>query len=162
MQYELRIWEERVREERMIIRTMTIDDYDQVWHLWSEIKGFGIRTLDDSREGVEKFLKRNPSTSVVAEEDGMVIGAILCGHDGRRGYIHHTAVAVQARRKGIAAGLVSHAMEALKREGIHKVALVAFERNLEGNAFWESQGFSVRKDLVYRNKNISELIRMDT
>ena len=75
---------------------------------------------------------------------------------------HHTAVAVQARRKGIAAGLVSHAMEALKREGIHKVALVAFERNLEGNAFWESQGFSVREDLVYRNKNISELIRMDT
>jgi ribosomal protein S18 acetylase RimI-like enzyme len=144
------------------IRVMTIDDYDQIYDLWIHTPGMGLNNLDDSRDGIARYLKRNPTTCFAALQGGKIVGVILSGHDGRRGYIHHTAVAVQARRKGIAAGLVSHAMEALKREGIHKVALVAFERNLEGNAFWESQGFSVRKDLVYRNKNISELIRMDT
>ncbi|RHP35797.1 GNAT family N-acetyltransferase [Lachnotalea sp. AF33-28] len=141
---------------------MTIDDYDQIYDLWIHTPGMGLNNLDDSRDGIARYLKRNPTTCFAALQGGKIVGVILSGHDGRRGYIHHTAVAVQARRKGIAAGLVSHAMEALKREGIHKVALVAFERNLEGNAFWESQGFSVREDLVYRNKNISELIRMDT
>ena len=144
------------------IRVMTIDDYDQIYDLWIHTPGMGLTNLDDSRDGIARYLKRNPTTCFAALQGGKIVGVILSGHDGRRGYIHHTAVAVQARRKGIAAGLVSHAMEALKREGIHKVALVAFERNLEGNAFWESQGFSVREDLVYRNKNISELIRMDT
>ncbi|WP_199679541.1 GNAT family N-acetyltransferase [Lachnotalea sp. AF33-28] len=144
------------------IRVMTIDDYDQIYDLWIHTPGMGLNNLDDSRDGIARYLKRNPTTCFAALQGGKIVGVILSGHDGRRGYIHHTAVAVQARRKGIAAGLVSHAMEALKREGIHKVALVAFERNLEGNAFWESQGFSVREDLVYRNKNISELIRMDT
>ena len=144
------------------IRVMTIAAYDQIYDLWIHTPGMGLNNLDDSRDGIARYLKRNPTTCFAALQGGKIVGVILSGHDGRRGYIHHTAVAVQARRKGIAAGLVSHAMEALKREGIHKVALVAFERNLEGNAFWESQGFSVREDLVYRNKNISELIRMDT
>ena len=144
------------------IRVMTIDDYDQIYDLWIHTPGMGLTNLDDSRDGIARYLKRNPTTCFAALQGGKIVGVILSGHDGRRGYIHHTAVAVQARRKGIAAGLVSHAMDALKREGIHKVALVAFERNREGNAFWESQGFSARGDLVYRNKNISELIRMDT
>lgn len=144
------------------IRVMTIDDYDHIYDLWIHTPGMGLNNLDDSRDGIARYLKRNPTTCFVALQGGKIVGVILSGHDGRRGYIHHTAVAVQARRKGIAAGLVSHAMDALKREGIHKVALVAFERNREGNAFWESQGFSAREDLVYRNKNISELIRMDT
>ena len=144
------------------IRVMTIDDYDHIYDLWIHTPGMGLNNLDDSRDGIARYLKRNPTTCFVALQGGKIVGLILSGHDGRRGYIHHTAVAVQARRKGIAAGLVSHAMDALKREGIHKVALVAFERNREGNAFWESQGFSAREDLVYRNKNISELIRMDT
>ena len=68
-----------------MVRVMTIEDYDQVKELWNSIKGFGIRSMDDSREGVARFLKRNPTTSVVAEEDGKVVGAILCGHDGRQG-----------------------------------------------------------------------------
>ena len=67
------------------IRTMTMDDYEQVYNMWMTIHGFGIRSIDDSKEGVERFLKRNPTTSVVAEWDGKVVGAILCGHDGRRG-----------------------------------------------------------------------------
>ena len=144
------------------IRVMTIDDYDHIYDLWIHTPGMGLNNLDDSRDGIARYLKRNPTTCFVALQGGKIVGVILSGHDGRRGYIHHTAVAVQARRKGIAAGLVSHAMDALKREGIHKVALVAFERNREGNACWESQGFSAREDLFYSYKNISELIRMDT
>ena len=70
---------------------MTIDDYDEVYALWKKIKGFGIRSIDDSREGVERFLRRNPTTSVVAEEDGHIVGSILCGHDGRRGCLYLSA-----------------------------------------------------------------------
>lgn len=70
-----------------MVRVMTMEDYDQVKELWNSIQGFGIRSMDDSREGVARFLKRNPTTSVVAEEDGKVVGAILCGHDGRRAYV---------------------------------------------------------------------------
>ena len=72
-----------------MIRTMTIEDYDEVAILWEKIKGFAIRSLDDSREGIERFLKRNPTTSVVAIEDERIVGAILCGHDGRRGCMYH-------------------------------------------------------------------------
>ena len=82
-----------------MIRTMTIEDYEQVHDLWMKIHGFGIRSVDDSKEGVERFLKRNPTTSVVAVEDDKIVGAILCGHDGRRGvsimsvWMKHTACA---------------------------------------------------------------------
>ena len=78
-----------------IIRAMTVEDYDQLHALWMRIKGFGIRSIDDSKEGVERFLKRNPTTSVIAEIDGKVVGGILCGHDGRTGcfyQIRRTAV----------------------------------------------------------------------
>ena len=85
----------------VIIREMTIEDYGQVYELWTEIKGFGIRTVDDSREGVERFLRRNPTTSVVAVQNGRIIGNILCGHDGRTGCFYHVCVArlPQARHR---------------------------------------------------------------
>ena len=76
-----------------MIRAMTIEDYDEVRSLWMTIKGFGIRSVDDSREGVEAFLKRNPGLSVVAVEDGRVAGSILCGHEGTRGCRYHVCVA---------------------------------------------------------------------
>ena len=79
-------------ENKYEIRVMTIDDYDEVYSLWKTIHGFGIRSIDDSREGVLRFLKRNPTTSVVAVEDGKIVGAILCGHDGRRGCLYHVCV----------------------------------------------------------------------
>ena len=85
----------------IIVREMTIDDYDKVYALWTSIRGFGIRTLDDSREGVERFLRRNPTTSVVAEQNGRIVGAILCGHDGRRGFFYHVCVARDYRKHGI-------------------------------------------------------------
>lgn len=147
----------------MTIRIMTIEDYDQVSHLWSQIKGFGIRTLDDSREGVEKFLKRNPTTSVVAEEEGTIIGAILCGHDGRRGCMYHVCVAEAHRKHGIGHQMALAAMEALKAEGINKVSLIAFKSNVVGNKFWRKVGWTFREDLNYydftlNEKNITKFI----
>ncbi|MDO4323351.1 MAG: GNAT family N-acetyltransferase [Lachnospiraceae bacterium] len=146
----------------MNVRVMTIEDYDGVYELWIHTPGMGLNSVDDSREGIAKYLKRNPGTSFVAEEDGKLVGAVLSGHDGRRGYIYHTAVLTEYRNRGIARALAEHVMNALEQEGINKAALVAFGRNETGNGFWERMGFTVRDDLVYRNKNIRELKRIDT
>ena len=132
-----------------MIRTMTIEDYDSVFALWSTIRGFGIRSIDDSREGVERFLKRNPTTSVVAEEDGRIVGSILCGHDGRRGCFYHVCVDESHRRHGIGKAMVVTAMEALRKEKINKVSLIAFSKNDIGNAFWNTIGWTKRDDLNY-------------
>ena len=144
------------------IRIMSIDDYDGLYHLWIHTPGMGLNTTDDSREGIEKYLQRNPATCFVAETQGKIIGAIMAGHDGRRGFIHHTAVLPDYRHQGIGTKLVDCAMAALEQEGIHKVAMVVFKTNDTGNGFWENMGFSRREDLVYRNKNIHELQRIDT
>lgn len=144
------------------IRVMEIGDYDAVYDMWIHTPGMGLNMTDDSRGGVEKFLRRNPHTCFVAEADRRIAGVILSGHDGRRGYIYHTAVRPEYRRQGIARALVEHAMQALEKEGIQKTALVVFARNEGGNAFWEKLGFTGRDDLVYRNKNIHPLTRLDT
>ena len=144
------------------IRQMSIDDYEAVYALWMSCAGMGLNNLDDSREGIDAFLKRNPDTCFVAENDGVLIGAIMVGNDGRRGYIYHTAVHPQHRNQGTATRLVDAALQALERCGIHKAALVVFGRNEPGNRFWENRGFTVRDDLVYRNKSITEMIRIDT
>lgn len=145
----------------LTIRVMTPADYDGVYHLWIHTPGMGLNTTDDSREGIEKYLRRNPTTSFVAVDGERVIGVIMAGHDGRRGFIHHTAVLPDYRGQGIARELVNHAMDALEAEGIHKVALVAFARNEIGNGFWQKIGFEKREDLVYRNKNIHPLQRVE-
>ncbi len=147
----------------MTIRTMRLDDYDQVFKLWSGIKGFGIRTIDDSREGVEKFINRNPQTSVVAEENGSIIGAILCGHDGRRGCMYHVCVAKEYRQHGVGQKMALEAMERLRAEGINKVSLIAFKSNTVGNRFWHKVGWTFREDLNYydftlNEKNITKFI----
>lgn len=146
----------------MNIRIMTMDDYDKVFELWLSCKGMGLNHVDDSREGIERYLKRNPNTCFVAEERSVILGVILSGHDGRRGYIYHTAVNPDFRKQGIGRKLVEAAMQSMEDEHISKVALVAFEKNQEGNIFWEKQGFSVREDLVYRNCALRELKRVDT
>ena len=104
----------------MNIRVMTIEDFDQVHALWMSIKGFGIRSVDDSKEGVERFLKRNPTTSVVAVVDGEIVGAILCGHDGRRGCLYHVCVHENYRMRGIGKSMVVHCMKELEKE--HELA----------------------------------------
>lgn len=146
----------------MQIRKMDIADYDGVYALWMATPGMGLNAADDSREGIDGYLRRNPSTCFVAEDAGEIVGVILAGHDGRRGFIYHTAVAVSHRRRGIGRNLVDRAMAALEDAGIHKVALVAFDSNAAGNRFWESMGFSVREDLVYRNRNIHPLEKIGT
>ena len=147
----------------MQIKTMTIEDYSEVKALWMTIKGFAIRSIDDSYEGVERFLKRNPTTSVVAVEEGKVVGAILCGHDGRRGCLYHVCVHEDYRMHGIGKAMVVYCMEALKAEGINKVSLIAFTRNDIGNAFWRTIGWTKREDLNYydfvlNDENITEFI----
>lgn len=139
------------REEKAVytVRTMTIEDYEGVYALWMSIKGFAIRSIDDSREGVARFLLRNPDTSVVAVEDGRIIGAILCGHDGRRGCLYHVCVRQECRMRGVGKAMVVHCMEKLKAEQISKVSLIAFTANDVGNAFWRRIGWTKREDLNY-------------
>lgn len=145
----------------MRIRKMVIDDYDEVYKLWMSCSGMGLNNLDDSKEGISKFLLRNPDTCFVSE-DKEINGVIMVGSDGRRGYIYHTAVHPNYRNEGIASKLVDAALQALRELGINKVALVVFDRNEVGNTFWEAQGFTVREDLVYRNKAIVDIVRIDT
>lgn len=139
-----------------MIRAMTTEDYENVHSLWMKIKGFGIRSMDDSREGVERFLRRNPGISVVAEEEGKIVGAILCGHDGRRGCMYHVCVDPDYRLKGIGKSMVVFAMEALRREKINKVSLIAFTKNDIGNAFWREIGWTKREDLNYYDFTLNE------
>ena len=152
---------EAIKEaDTLQIRTMNIEDYDALYAMWVECQN-GLNNLDDSRAGIEKYLKRNPETSFVAIENGVLAGAILCGHDGRRGYIQHMSVSPRYRRRGIAHKLVERALRALKAEGINKAALVAFSKNAVGNAFWEAEGFSLRDDLNYRNLALADMTRID-
>jgi ribosomal protein S18 acetylase RimI-like enzyme len=141
---------------------MKISDYEQVYNMWLSCVGMGFNNVDDSKEGIERFLKRNPTSCFVAIEDDTIVGAVIASNDGRRGYIYHLAVNPKYRKKGIGTSLVNNVMIALENLGISKVALLTFKRNEVANAFWEKQGFSAREDLNYRNKQIKEVVRTDT
>ena len=145
-----------------MIRKMTIHDYPVVYELWLSCKGMGLNDVDDSESGIARFLERNPTTCFVSETDGKLTGVIMAGSDGRRGYIYHTAVHPSYRKQGIGSSLVRAVLESLKQLGISKVALVVFEKNKDGNAFWKKQGFTVRNDLIYRNRSLVEMTRIDT
>ena len=145
-----------------MIRKINIADYDALYALWLSCKGMGLNDLDDSREGIARFLERNPDTCFLWEEADQLIGAIMAGNDGRRGYIYHTAVHPDHRHRGIATALTEKALQALADLGINKAALVVFARNEGGNAFWESLGFTTRPDIVYRNRTLREMKRFDT
>lgn len=139
------------------IREMKEEDYDQVYALWMSIKGFGIRSIDDSREGVARFIRRNPTTSIVAEsKDHKIIGAILCGHDGRRGCFYHVCVHEDYRKHGIGQAMAVAAMKALQAEKINKVCLIAFSDNEVGNRFWKGAGWTFREDLNYYDFTLNE------
>lgn len=144
-------------KKEFTIRTMTIEDYKGLHELWMTISGFGIRSIDDSEIGVERFIKRNPTTSVVAvASDGSIVGGILCGHDGRRGCLYHVCVRSDYRRMGIGKAMVVYCMNALKAENINKVSLIAFTRNDIGNAFWNCIGWTKREDLNYYDFTLNE------
>lgn len=129
------------------IRLMTAEDYDGVYKLWQTIKNFRIRSIDDSREGVERFIRRNPETSIVAELDGEIVGSILCGHDGRQACFYHVCVREDMRRNGIGKAMAIMAMEQLKKEQICKIKLIAFKDNEIGNSFWPKVGWELRDDI---------------
>lgn len=139
------------------LRAMQIEDYEQVYKLWMTIDGFGIRSIDDSYEGVERFLRRNPTTSVVAlNKEAQVIGAILCGHDGRRGCFYHVCVHKDYRKHGIGKAMAVFCMKVLQEEHINKVSLIAFKSNVVGNTFWQKVGWTFREDLNYYDFTLNE------
>ena len=142
------------------VRLVTEDDYDALYELWnaSEQSRRALNPVDDTREGIGRYLKRNPNTCFAAVADGRIIGVILTGHDGRRAIIHHMCVHPDCRRMGIAGRLVSEAEKALKEEGIQKVFGLVFKDNDAANAFWEKQGYSLRTNLNYRNKSLNDEI----
>lgn len=145
----------------MKLELVTIEDYDDLMALWNSV-GMSKRALnpvDDSRDGIERFLKRNPTTCFKAvDDDGFLTGVILTGHDGRRGTINHMCVNPKYQRRGIGSQLVSAAEAALKAEGIQKIFVLVFRDNDTGNAFWEQQGYSLRTDLNYRNKSLNPAV----
>ena len=142
------------------VKTITADDYDALYALWctTEQSRRALNPVDDSRDGIAGYLKRNPNTCFAAVKDGRIIGVILTGHDGRRGIVHHLCVHPDYRRMGIAGHLLSLAEEALHKEGIHKVFGLVFKDNEPANAFWEKHGYSLRTNLYYRNKSLNDLI----
>ena len=142
------------------IRQVTMDDYDALYALWNstEQSRRALNPVDDSPDGIARYLRRNPNTCFAAVNGEQIIGVIMTGHDGRRGVIHHMCVHPDFRRMGIAARLVSEAEEALKKEGIQKVFGLVFTDNEAANAFWEKQGYSLRTNLNYRNKSLNDRI----
>ena len=147
------------------IRPMTIEDYEEVYSLWSHIQGFGIRSIDDSREDIARFLDRNPNTSAVAICDGKIVGNILCGHDGRQGSFYHVCVAKEYRRHGIGTRMAVFCMRALQDAGINKITLIAFSENTGGNAFWRKIGWTSRSEdvkyyeFVLNENNITKFVQ---
>ena len=143
-------------------RLITIDDYDAIFELWNstEQSRRALNPVDDSRDGINQYLKRNPNTCFAAIVDDRIVGVILSGHDGRRGIIHHLCVHPDYRRMGIASHLVAQAEEALKQEGIQKIFGLVFKDNDVANLFWEKQGYMVRTNLNYRNKSMNRLVPM--
>lgn len=139
-----------------MIRTMTIDDYVAVFDLWMNTPNMGLRTLDDSREGIEQFLKRNPATCFVAYDGEIVSGVVLCGHNGRRGYIYHTVVHPNYRRQGIGTALIDAAIDALRKEGITRVCLNVIESNEIGKEFWINRGWEKRDFLGFYSRFITD------
>jgi ribosomal protein S18 acetylase RimI-like enzyme len=130
----------------MQIREMTIQDYDAVLALWQSVIGMGLSDAD-SREGIGRYLARNPGMSFTAWDGDLLVGAVLCGHDGRRGYVHHLAVRPSHRRQGIGKALTARCMDALAAEGIDKCHLFVYVDNTNAAGFWKSIGWTQRVDL---------------
>ena len=137
----------------MVIREMAIRDYDEVANLWQSSEGVGLSDAD-SREGVARFLERNPGLSFVACDGEQLVGAVLCGHDGRRGYIHHLAVSKSHRRQGLGWALVERCLSALGRDGIGKCHIFVFVDNQDTIAFWKNIGWTQRVELVMMSRYI--------
>ena len=129
----------------MNYRCMQINDYDAVMDLWRGCEGLLLRDAD-SRPGIERYLERNPGLSFVAVDGNAIIGSIMAGHDGKRGYIQHLAVAPEARRRGIGSRLIKLCLAALKSEGIVKAHVHVLKNNPSGHRYWTARGWIERAD----------------
>lgn len=138
-----------------MIKVMTIEDYDELFEMWMNTPNLGLRSLDDSKEGIFRFLERNPNTNFVAYEDGKIVGAILSGHDGRRGYIYHTVVLPEYRGQGLGSDLADAVVEAFRKEGITRVCLNVMETNDQGKKFWIGKGWERKDFLGFYSKAIT-------
>lgn len=131
---------------------MTINDYEQMIELWSGIEGLALSNAD-SKENIDMYLNRNKGLSYVYEQDSKIIGTILCGHDGRRGFIYHVAVNPDYRKQKIGYQLVQASLEKLSKEGIDKCHIFVIEDNVVGNDFWASTGWEKRSGFFVYSKN---------
>lgn len=136
------------------LRPMTLEDYDAVFDLWRRCEGIGLGD-SDAPSAIADYLARNPGMSAVAIDAasgtprrGAIVGAVLCGHDGRRGTLHHLAVEPSHRRRGIARALTQWCLDRLLEAGIPKCNLFLWRDNADGAAFWTRDGWSAREDLV--------------
>jgi len=141
-------------------KTLTAADYDELFSLWNQVEQTkrALNPVDDTLEGITRYIKRNPTTCFAAIKDEKNVGAILTGHDGRRAIIHHLCVHPNFQRLGIARTLVEMAEAALKNEGIQKIFGLVFKDNETANSFWERMGYSLRTNLNYRNKSLNDAI----
>jgi ribosomal protein S18 acetylase RimI-like enzyme len=137
------------------IREMEITDYEPIYALWRVSEGIGLSDAD-SKEGIKRFLERNPGLSFVALDGDQIVGAALCGHDGRRGYIHHLSVTKSYRQQGIGRSLVGRCMYALMRIGIAKCHLFVFGDNQEAIKFWNKVGWTERVELMMMSQHLAE------
>lgn len=136
------------------VRELTLDDYEEVIALWRATEGVGLSAAD-TRESIARYLARNPGMSFVARtEDGRLVGAVLCGHDGRRGYLHHLAVNPGWRGQGIGRKLVENCMNVLQADGIGKCHLFVYNANEIGRAFWTRTGWVERTNLLIMSKDL--------
>lgn len=135
----------------MEIRSMKIEDYDEIFSMW-QITSKRALSEADSRENIERYLLRNKGMSLVALENGRIIGTVLAGHDGRRGFIHHMAVLPEYRRKHIGNALATEAIKKIAEDGIDKTHIFCYQDNLTGQGFWSSLGFKKRGDLFVYSK----------
>ncbi|MDR3575771.1 MAG: GNAT family N-acetyltransferase [Anaerolineaceae bacterium] len=130
---------------------MTVRDYADVMALWQKSEGIGLSAAD-SLEAISAYLARNPGHSFVARDEDQIVGAVLCGHDGRRGYMHHLAVQSDHRRQGIGEALVEQCLARLKTAGIDKCHIFVYTNNQEGQNFWKKTGWAVRTNLALMSR----------
>lgn len=136
------------------ITPMAMQHYVDVYQLWSEIDGMSLDPVDDNEQNIAQFLVHNPSLSYVALIDEKIVGALLCGFDGRRATIYHMAVAKSYRKLGIASALLSQLEQQLKARNIRKARLLAFKSNQVATEFWQKAGWQLQKELNYFSKNL--------
>lgn len=141
--------------QSILIQPFLIERYDDVYALWDCCSGVGLSSADE-QERIAAYLARNPGMSFIAVDGSAVVGTILGGHDGRRGYVHHLAVDDNYRRRGIGRQLVERCLAVLEKEGIQKCHLFIFHKNEGGIAFWQTEGWTLRQDIMVMSKRLVE------